>query len=81
MDINPIVKVNNQKKPKGLLRAVWEQLCVEDRAGEWANAFSACAYDGRKNVFTPIMFPIPPGESTEQRRDMRERASMLPRFH
>ncbi|WVQ85375.1 hypothetical protein IAT38_007540 [Cryptococcus sp. DSM 104549] len=52
----------NAKKPKGLLRAVWEQLCLE-QTGQWADGFLASAYDGRKNAFTPNPFPIPAGES------------------
>ncbi|KAK8865920.1 hypothetical protein IAR55_001068 [Kwoniella newhampshirensis] len=58
VDMEPqVAKGANAKKPKGLLRAVWEQLCQEQK-GEWLDGFAASAYDGRKNVFTPNQ-PIP----------------------
>lgn len=54
-----MIKVINQKKPKALLRAVWEQLVLEQEpGGPWAQSFASCAYDGRKNAYTPIAFPI-----------------------
>jgi eukaryotic translation initiation factor 2C len=61
VDINPVVAVQNQKKPKAMLRAVWEQLCAEAK-GQWAPSFATCAYDGRKNCFTPVPFPLQPGQ-------------------
>lgn len=61
VDINPVVTVANQQKPKAMLRAVWEQLSLEQH-GKWADAFAACAFDGRKNCFTPVAFPMPKGE-------------------
>ncbi|RSH92939.1 hypothetical protein EHS25_008385 [Saitozyma podzolica] len=57
VEIDPVVKTLNQKKPKGLLRAVWEQVSLE-QSGDWGEAFAAAAYDGRKNCFTPTAFPI-----------------------
>ncbi|WWD17893.1 hypothetical protein CI109_102338 [Kwoniella shandongensis] len=63
VDMEPQVdKGANAKKPKGLLRAVWEQLCLEQKVG-WVDGFAASAYDGRKNVFTPNQFPIGPDQS------------------
>ena len=66
MEIDPVVKALNQKKPKGLLRAVWEQLVVEQSDNPepaWAMGFASSAYDGRKNAFTPFPLPIPEGMS------------------
>ncbi|WVQ97314.1 hypothetical protein IAU59_004425 [Kwoniella sp. CBS 9459] len=58
VDMEPVVSRGaNAKKPKGLLRAVWEQLCLEQQ-GEWKEGFQASAYDGRKNAFTPIRLPL-----------------------
>ena len=72
VDIDPFVKVQGQKKPKGLLRAIWEQLCREQLEGTglaqvdpaWRAGFEACVYDGRRNVFTPSELPIPRGSSS-----------------
>jgi eukaryotic translation initiation factor 2C len=61
VEIDPVVKTLKQKKPKGLLRAVWEQVSLE-QSGDWAEAFAAGAYDGRKNYFTPVPFPISRGK-------------------
>ncbi|ORY32296.1 Piwi domain-domain-containing protein [Naematelia encephala] len=62
VDINPVVHVINQKKPKAMLRAVWEQLSLE-QTGDWALPFAACAFDGRRNCYTPVRFPIDQGET------------------
>lgn len=64
MTIDPVVKVLNQKKPKALMRAVWEQLVLEHREGHWVEPFSASAFDGRKNAYSPIPFPLHEGESS-----------------
>lgn len=64
VEINPVVHVQNQKKPKAMLRAVWEQTCLDVQSGPFAAGFSACAYDGRKNCFTPIKFPLAKGKSS-----------------
>ncbi|WVR05874.1 hypothetical protein IAU60_002900 [Kwoniella sp. DSM 27419] len=63
VDMEPVVSRGaNAKKPKGLLRAVWEQLCLE-QSGEWRNSFQTSAYDGRRNAFTPNKLPISHGGS------------------
>lgn len=61
IEINPVVHVQNQKKPKGMIRAIFEQTCLEG-IGDWKIGFDACAFDGRKNCFTPIPFPLRPGK-------------------
>lgn len=63
MIIDPVVKVTNQKKPKALMRAVWEQLVLEQKDAEWAAPFFAAAFDGRKNAYSPIPFPLRQGTS------------------
>lgn len=63
VEIDPVVKVANQKKPKDLLRAVWEQLAVEAQ-GAWKPGFDTIAYDGRKNAYTPFKLPIEGGQSS-----------------
>ncbi|OCF39530.1 hypothetical protein I317_06689 [Kwoniella heveanensis CBS 569] len=64
VDMEPVVSRGaNAKKPKGLLRAVWEQLCLEQQ-GEWKEGFQSSAYDGRKNAFTPIKLPLACGYQT-----------------
>ena len=56
VEIDPVVKVANQKKPKALLRAVWEQLVLDQKEHhEWGASFAVSAYDGRKNAFTPTL--------------------------
>lgn len=50
------------KRPRQLLRAVWEQLALEQTDPQWKNGFKAVAFDGRKNAFTPNKFPIPGSE-------------------
>ena len=62
MEIDPHVKVANQKKPKALLRAVWEQLVLEQKDELWVGPFAASAFDGRKNAYTPSEFPIARGK-------------------
>lgn len=49
------------KKPKGLLRAIWTQLCLEQK-GVLADALGPSVFDGRRNAFTPIKLPIAEGE-------------------
>ena len=44
MDINPVVRVANQKKPKELLWKIWKQLCAE-ATGDLKKALDAAAYD------------------------------------
>jgi hypothetical protein len=80
VDINPFVAHTGQKKPKGLLRAVWEQVCLEGK-GQWADAFAACAYDGRRNAFTPIEFPIPEGVYHFTLHVTNERAELMSFHH
>lgn len=69
VEINPVVNVLGQKKPKGLLRAVWEQLCLDqvEQNTKYRESFAVCAFDGRRNVFTPVKMPIPDGESALMR--------------
>ncbi|WWC86242.1 uncharacterized protein L201_001115 [Kwoniella dendrophila CBS 6074] len=63
VDIEPIKKRDeNAKKPKGLLRAVWEQFCLE-QGGPYVDGLTASAYDGRRNAFTPNKLPIAEGLS------------------
>jgi hypothetical protein len=66
VEIDPHVKVLNQKKPKALLRAVWEQLVLEQKEGPWVEPFTASAFDGRKNAYTPIEFPMGRGMFSTQ---------------
>ena len=70
VDIRPVVAVVNQKKPKALMKAVWEQLSLE-HTGDWADAFAACAFDGSRNAFTPVAFPGPQGEYSFKPQQMR----------
>jgi eukaryotic translation initiation factor 2C len=44
------------------MRAVWEQLVLEQKDGDWAESFSAAAFDGRKNAYSPVPFPLDPGQ-------------------
>ena len=62
--IDPHIKVVNQKKPKALMRAVWEQLVIDQVAGsgDWAESFSASVFDGRKNAYSPIPFLMRNGQ-------------------
>jgi eukaryotic translation initiation factor 2C len=65
VEIDPHVRVVNQKKPKALLRAVWEQLVLDQKNDPWVGPFSASAFDGRKNAYTPIEFPMGRGTSIQ----------------
>jgi eukaryotic translation initiation factor 2C len=61
--IDPVVRVTKQKFPRTLLRSVYEQLVLEnENRPEWAQAFAAAAFDGRRNAYTPDPFPVPKGE-------------------
>ncbi|WVW82289.1 hypothetical protein I302_104295 [Kwoniella bestiolae CBS 10118] len=63
VDIEPVKqRGENAKKPKGLLRAVWEQFCLEQQ-GSFVDGLTASAYDGRRNAFTPNKLPIADGSS------------------
>ena len=44
VEINPVVKVTNQKKPRHLLWEVWNQMCSE-ATGELKKVLDAAAYD------------------------------------
>lgn len=44
-----------------MLREIFEQVSLQE-GGDWAEPFAACAYDGRKNCFTPVPFPIKQGK-------------------
>jgi hypothetical protein len=44
VEINPVVKVANQKKPRQLLWEVWNQMCT-DATGELKRVLDASAYD------------------------------------
>lgn len=44
VEINPVVKVANQKKPRHLLWAVWNKMCSE-ATGELKKVLDAAAYD------------------------------------
>jgi eukaryotic translation initiation factor 2C len=74
VEIDPVVKVTNQKKPKALLRAVWEQLVLEQKDPKWKEPFSASAFDGRKNAYTPIEFPLDRSTSPTQLERAQEEA-------
>ena len=73
VEIDPHVKVVNQKKPKALLRAVWEQLVLEQKNDPWVGPFSASAFDGRKNAYTPIEFPMGRGTSSQLAEALRHK--------
>lgn len=74
MDIVPVVKSSTQKQPRTLLRAVWEQFVLDQSETDWATCISAAAFDGRRNVFSPIKFPIPSGELLEESSDIAHTA-------
>jgi eukaryotic translation initiation factor 2C len=44
VEINPVVKVANQKKPRALLWEVWQQL-LADATGEMKKVLDTAAYD------------------------------------
>ncbi|KAI9636400.1 eukaryotic translation initiation factor 2C 2 [Dioszegia hungarica] len=60
IEINPVVKATNQKKPKTLLWAVWKQLC-EEATGPFKAALDAAAFDTVKNIYTPNKIPLENG--------------------
>lgn len=84
VDINAVVKALGQKKPKGLLRAVWEQTALEAK-GEFVKPFQTCAFDGRRNALTPYPFPIPEGElspsEVADQADMNRRGASYHHCH
>ncbi|CAD6584810.1 MAG: hypothetical protein TREMPRED_003962 [Tremellales sp. Tagirdzhanova-0007] len=53
VEINPVVKVANQKKPKSLMEDVFKQACQE-ATGDLKKALDAGAFDLAKNVYTPF---------------------------
>ncbi|KAK1921573.1 eukaryotic translation initiation factor 2C 2 [Papiliotrema laurentii] len=58
VEINPVVKVANQKKPRQLLWAIWNQMCAE-ATGPLKKVLDASAYDMVKNMYTPFALPAP----------------------
>ncbi|OCF58805.1 argonaute [Kwoniella mangroviensis CBS 10435] len=56
IEINPVVKVTGQKKPRALLQQVWDQM-VKEAKGELKKALDAAAYDQVKSFYTP--YPVP----------------------
>ncbi|KAK4686649.1 eukaryotic translation initiation factor 2C, partial [Tremellales sp. Uapishka_1] len=63
VEINPVVKVTNQKKPKGLLRAVWQEACRMQGPGDMKKALDSSAYDGVKNAYTSFKIPLVNGKA------------------
>ncbi|WVR04637.1 hypothetical protein IAU60_001648 [Kwoniella sp. DSM 27419] len=57
IDINPVVKVANQKKPRPLMQKVWDQMC-SDATGEIKKVLDAAAYDQVKNFYSPFDLPM-----------------------
>ncbi|ORY30401.1 Piwi domain-domain-containing protein [Naematelia encephala] len=57
VDIIPVVKVTNQKKPKPLCQAVWSQACAE-ATGDLRTALDLTAYDLAKIAFSPLQLPL-----------------------
>ena len=72
VEINPVVKVANQKKPKQMLWEIWNQACAE-ATGEVKKVLDSAAYDSvyvfkhllmlhyadhiSKNMYTPSGLP------------------------
>ncbi|WWC67948.1 uncharacterized protein I206_101867 [Kwoniella pini CBS 10737] len=56
IDISPVVKVANQKKPRALLQAVWDQMVLEAK-GDIRKSLDAAAYDQVKSFYTPVPLP------------------------
>ncbi|ORX38808.1 Argonaute-like protein [Kockovaella imperatae] len=63
VEINPVVKVANQKKPRILLWAIWNQLLAEC-SPDVQKALRAGAYDMVKNMYSPFELPSDPWETT-----------------
>jgi len=57
VDINPVVKVVSQKKPKSCSMLSGNSL--KEQEGDWADAFAACTFDGRKNASPLWLSPWP----------------------
>ncbi|WVW78435.1 hypothetical protein I302_100389 [Kwoniella bestiolae CBS 10118] len=57
IDINPIVKVANQKRPRALLQQVWDQM-VQEAKGPLKKALDAAAFDQQKSFYTPDDIPM-----------------------
>jgi hypothetical protein len=76
VDINPVVKVVSQKKPKSCCMLSGNSL--KEQEGDWADAFAACTFDGRKNCFTPVAFPMAIGERYDGSQTQLTSASTYP---
>ncbi|KAK8847412.1 hypothetical protein IAR55_005270 [Kwoniella newhampshirensis] len=61
VEIDPVVKVKDQKKPRALLQKVWDQMVAES-TGDVKKALEAAAYDQQKSAFTPYDLPLNDGK-------------------
>ncbi|WWC86888.1 uncharacterized protein L201_001767 [Kwoniella dendrophila CBS 6074] len=57
IEINPVVKVANQKKPRALLQKLWDAL-VSEAKGDIKKALECAAYDQVKSFYTPFEVPM-----------------------
>ncbi|WRT64767.1 uncharacterized protein IL334_001701 [Kwoniella shivajii] len=57
IEINPVVKVANQKKPRALLLKIWDQMCKEAK-GDIKKVLDAAAYDQVKSFYSPYELPM-----------------------
>nr|XP_031860632.1 uncharacterized protein CI109_003963 [Kwoniella shandongensis]KAA5527704.1 hypothetical protein CI109_003963 [Kwoniella shandongensis] len=61
IEINPVVKVANQKKPRALLQKIWDQM-VQEAKGDIKKALDAAAFDQQKSFYTPFDLPVVNGK-------------------
>ncbi|ORY31025.1 putative Argonaute-like protein [Naematelia encephala] len=64
VEINPVVKVANQKKPRALLWSVWKQM-EKDATGNLKKFLDGACYDMAKNCFAKTELPIKGDEKHE----------------
>ncbi|WVQ83346.1 hypothetical protein IAT38_005485 [Cryptococcus sp. DSM 104549] len=53
IEINPVVKTKDAKKPRPLLQKIWNQM-VQEATGDLKKALDAAAYDQQKSFYTPF---------------------------
>ncbi|KIR56890.1 argonaute [Cryptococcus gattii Ru294] len=61
IEINPVIKTKDAKKPRPLLQKIWNQM-VADASGPVKEALEAAAYDQQKSFYTPHILPMEGGK-------------------
>ncbi|KIY33612.1 argonaute [Cryptococcus gattii E566] len=61
IEINPVVKTKEVKKPRPLLQKIWDQM-VQEATGSLKTALESAAFDQQKSFYTPHVLDLKDGK-------------------